>query len=77
MVINFGMLFSVGNLRFQLPQTIPPYNATFSATSYGLSCAQQAIEVPIVTGLAAEAVDYIVNTIFGAILPDSEDCKFT
>jgi carboxylesterase type B len=30
--------------------------------------------LPIVSGLAAEATDYLVNSIFGQVFPDSEDC---
>ncbi|KAF8073584.1 carotenoid ester lipase precursor [Lyophyllum atratum] len=63
-----------GDLRFRLPQPIPAYTGSVSATSFGLSCPQQAITLPILTGLAAEAVDYIVNSIFGLVFPDSEDC---
>ncbi|KAF8955263.1 carotenoid ester lipase precursor [Flammula alnicola] len=64
----------VGDLRYQLPQTIPAYNGTHDATSFGPSCGQQAVDLPIVTGLVAEAADYIVNSIYGQIFPDSEDC---
>ncbi|KAG5654308.1 hypothetical protein H0H81_004727 [Sphagnurus paluster] len=63
-----------GDLRFRLPQPIPAYTGNFAATKYGLSCTQQSLSLPILTGLAAEAVDYIVNSIFGLIVPDSEDC---
>ncbi|KAF5376472.1 hypothetical protein D9615_008628 [Tricholomella constricta] len=63
-----------GDLRFRLPQAIPPYGGSLSATSFGLSCPQQAISIPILKGVAAEAVDYIVNSIFGLVFPDSEDC---
>ncbi|KDR82548.1 hypothetical protein GALMADRAFT_134147 [Galerina marginata CBS 339.88] len=64
----------VGDLRYRLPQTIPAYNGSFDATNFGPSCGQQSITLPIVQGLAAEAVDYIVNSIFGQIFPDAEDC---
>ncbi|KAF5376939.1 hypothetical protein D9615_007293 [Tricholomella constricta] len=63
-----------GDLRFRLPQANAPYSGSFSATSYGLSCPQQAVSLPILKGLAAEAVDYIVNSIFALVFPDSEDC---
>ncbi|KAG6902406.1 hypothetical protein C0995_000332 [Termitomyces sp. Mi166 len=64
----------VGDLRFRLPQPIAPYASDFSATAFGLSCPQQAVKLPVVTGLTAEAVDFLVDTIYGAIFPDSEDC---
>lgn len=64
-----------GSRRFRLPEPIPPYATSFSATAYGPSCPQQAIELPLVDGLAGEAVNYIVNSIFGQIFPDDEDCK--
>ncbi|KAG5638889.1 hypothetical protein H0H81_008948 [Sphagnurus paluster] len=66
----------VGDLRFRLPQPIPAYTTNFAASSFGLSCPQQAISLPIVSGLAAEAANLIVNSIFGTILPDSEDCAY-
>ncbi|KAJ3759224.1 Alpha/Beta hydrolase protein [Lentinula raphanica] len=64
----------LGPLRFNLPQPIPPYNTSFSATSMGPACPQQAVDLPILTGLAAETVDFIVNSIYGFIFPDDEDC---
>ncbi|GLB38555.1 putative type-B carboxylesterase lipase family protein [Lyophyllum shimeji] len=64
----------VGDLRFRLPQPIPAYATNFNATSFGLSCPQQSVSLPIVSGLAADAVNFIVNSIYGAIFPDSEDC---
>ncbi|KIJ59046.1 hypothetical protein HYDPIDRAFT_118871 [Hydnomerulius pinastri MD-312] len=63
-----------GNLRFQLPQTIPAYNASFSATAFGPSCPQQAIELPLPSGLAAETLDYLTNTIYNLVTPAAEDC---
>ncbi|KAJ3770486.1 Alpha/Beta hydrolase protein [Lentinula raphanica] len=64
----------LGPLRFNLPQPIPSYNTSFSATSMGPACPQQAVDLPILTGLAAETVDFIVNSIYGFIFPDDEDC---
>lgn len=72
---NVLALFSTGDLRFRLPQPIPAYTGSLTATAYGLSCPQQAVDLPIVSGLAAEAIDFIVNSIYGLIFPDSEDCK--
>ncbi|KAF8838648.1 alpha/beta-hydrolase [Paxillus ammoniavirescens] len=64
-----------GNLRFQLPQALPPYNSSFSATAYGPACPQQAIGSPLVSGLPAETLDYLANTIFNIVtLPSAEDC---
>lgn len=63
-----------GSLRFNLPQPIAPYNASFSATEFGLACPQQAIDLPDLSGFAAETVDFITNSIFGFLFPSSEDC---
>ncbi|KAF9068600.1 carotenoid ester lipase precursor [Rhodocollybia butyracea] len=63
-----------GSLRFNLPQPLPPYNTSFSATAMGFSCPQQAIDLPLVSGLPAETIDFIVNSIYGFIFEDSEDC---
>jgi acetylcholinesterase len=64
----------VGDLRFRQPQPLGAYAGSFEATEFGLSCPQQAISLPLGGGLVQEAVDYITNTIFGAVFPDSEDC---
>ncbi|KAH0586052.1 hypothetical protein H2248_007327 [Termitomyces sp. 'cryptogamus'] len=64
----------VGDLRFRLPQPIAPYTSDFSATTFGLSCPQQAVDLPIISGLTQQAVDFLVNSIYGTIFPDSEDC---
>ncbi|KAJ3887241.1 Alpha/Beta hydrolase protein [Lentinula edodes] len=63
-----------GPLRFNLPQPVPSYNASFSATEMGPACPQQTIDLPILTGLAAETIDFIVNSIYGFVFPDDEDC---
>ncbi|KAK0185686.1 carotenoid ester lipase precursor [Armillaria mellea] len=63
-----------GDRRFRLPETHPAYNGSYDASAYGPSCPQQAVKLPILTGIPAEAVDYLVNSIFNAILPDDEDC---
>ncbi|TFK48803.1 carotenoid ester lipase precursor [Heliocybe sulcata] len=64
-----------GNLRFNLPQAIPPYNGSHSATTFGNECPQQAITLPLVNGLAGDAIDFIVNSIFRAVTgPIGEDC---
>ncbi|KAG0694304.1 Alpha/Beta hydrolase protein [Suillus ampliporus] len=57
-----------GNLRLQLPQPIPPYNTSFSATAYGFSCPQQSLIVPL--GLSAKILEYLTTT----NNPTSEDC---
>ncbi|KAJ6554988.1 Alpha/Beta hydrolase protein [Mycena vulgaris] len=64
----------VGDLRFRLPVPIPAYTGTHAAIAMGLACPQQEIDLPILTGLPAEVVDEVVNSIFGLVFPDSEDC---
>ncbi|KAJ7480554.1 carotenoid ester lipase precursor [Mycena latifolia] len=64
----------VGDLRFRLPVAIPAYTGAHDATAMGLSCPQQEIDLPILTGLPAEVVDDVVNSIFGLVFPASEDC---
>ncbi|KAF9523405.1 carotenoid ester lipase precursor [Crepidotus variabilis] len=73
----YGISFAkppVGDLRFRLPQTVPSYSGTFTATDFGLSCPQQDIKLPILTGIAADAANYILSSIYGQVFPDSEDC---
>ncbi|KAG5734615.1 Lipase 1 [Termitomyces sp. T112] len=64
----------VGDLRFRPPQPIGPYVSDLSAIAFGPSCPQQKIELPIVSGLTAEVVDFLINSIYGTMFPDSEDC---
>ncbi|KAJ7258780.1 carotenoid ester lipase precursor [Mycena haematopus] len=73
----FGIPFAeppVGNLRYRLPVANPAYTGTFNATAMGPGCPQQAIELPILTGLPQEAVDDVVNSIFATVFPSAEDC---
>ncbi|OAX38437.1 alpha beta-hydrolase [Rhizopogon vinicolor AM-OR11-026] len=63
-----------GNLRFQLPQPIPSYNTSFSATAYGPACPQQPPTIPIPPGLPAETIDYVTSAIYNTLVPSSEDC---
>ncbi|KAF8883776.1 carotenoid ester lipase precursor [Gymnopilus junonius] len=64
----------VNDLRYRLPQPIPAYSGTHDATSFGPACPQQEVQLPIVQGLAANVADFLVNSIYGQIFPDSEDC---
>ncbi|ESK84804.1 carotenoid ester lipase precursor [Moniliophthora roreri MCA 2997] len=63
-----------GNRRFRLPEPIPTYGTSFSALSMGPACPQQAVKLPILQGLPADAVNFIVNSIYAAVFPDDEDC---
>uniref|UniRef100_A0A0W0FRH5 Carboxylesterase type B domain-containing protein n=1 Tax=Moniliophthora roreri TaxID=221103 RepID=A0A0W0FRH5_MONRR len=63
-----------GNRRFRLPEPIPAYETSFSALSMGPACPQQAVKPPILQGLPADAVNFIVNSIDAAVFPDDEDC---
>ncbi|KAI0718159.1 carotenoid ester lipase precursor [Cerioporus squamosus] len=71
--IPFGKA-PVGDLRFNLPVAVDPYNGTHTATSYGPACPQQAFDFPELSGLAEDTVDFIVNSIFQIIEPSAEDC---
>ncbi|TFY81774.1 hypothetical protein EWM64_g2237 [Hericium alpestre] len=63
-----------GDLRFQLPKPNDPYTGTHTVTAFGPSCPQQAVTLPIPPGLAQDAIDFLVNTVYGLAFPDSEDC---
>ncbi|KIJ12829.1 hypothetical protein PAXINDRAFT_117796 [Paxillus involutus ATCC 200175] len=62
-----------GSLRLQLPQVLPPYNASFSATAYGPACPQQATELSVPSGLPAETLDYL-SVFNDSGTPSAEDC---
>ncbi|EMD39896.1 hypothetical protein CERSUDRAFT_150639 [Gelatoporia subvermispora B] len=64
----------VGDLRFRLPVANDAYNGTFDATSFGLACPQQALTLPLISGPVAQAIDFIINTIYDIVQPNGEDC---
>ncbi|KAJ7046422.1 carotenoid ester lipase precursor [Mycena alexandri] len=64
----------VGDLRFRLPATIPPYTGSRTVTAFGPGCPQQAIVLPVLSGLPEEAVDFVTNSVFGTLFPSAEDC---
>lgn len=66
-----------GDLRFRLPVAIPPYNTSQTVASYGPSCPQQEVTLPVpfLDGtLPVEIIDGVVNLLSQADLPSSEDC---
>ncbi|KAK0201482.1 carotenoid ester lipase precursor [Desarmillaria ectypa] len=63
-----------GDRRFRLPETLPAYNGSYDTGYFGPSCPQQAIRLLILTEIPAKAVDYLVGSIYDAVLPDDEDC---
>ena len=65
---------SVGDLRFNLPQAVDAYNGSYTATSYGPACPQQAFDFPEFSGLPQAAIDLVVNTVYNVITPAAEDC---
>ncbi|RDX48880.1 carotenoid ester lipase precursor [Lentinus brumalis] len=71
--IPFGKA-PVGDLRFNLPVAVEPYTGTHVATSFGPACPQQAFDFPELSGLAENATNFIVNSIFQVIEPSAEDC---
>ncbi|OJT12974.1 Lipase 4 [Trametes pubescens] len=71
--IPFGKA-PVGNLRFNLPVAVDPYTGTHTATAFGPSCPQQAINFDLPSQLAEDAVNFIVNSIFQLVFPSDEDC---
>ncbi|EIW52423.1 carotenoid ester lipase precursor [Trametes versicolor FP-101664 SS1] len=71
--IPFGKA-PVGDLRFNLPVAVDPYTGTHTATAFGPSCPQQAINFDLPSQLAEDAVNFIVNSIFQLVFPSDEDC---
>ncbi|KIY52459.1 alpha/beta-hydrolase [Fistulina hepatica ATCC 64428] len=65
-----------GDLRFRLPESIDGYAEDFDATSYSSACPQQSVSVPLPSGLISEITDYIVDTLYADVFPDSEDCLY-
>jgi acetylcholinesterase len=63
----------VGDLRFRLPQALGPYSGTYNATTFGLSCTQQAAKLAIPDGLPQETVEFLTSD--NTTITDSEDCE--
>ncbi|KAJ7166299.1 carotenoid ester lipase precursor [Mycena crocata] len=63
-----------GDRRFRLPQPIPAYTGTRTVNAFGPACPQQAVKLPILTGLPEEIIDYVVDSAFGVVFPSDEDC---
>ncbi|KAH9932737.1 carotenoid ester lipase precursor [Epithele typhae] len=64
----------VGNLRFNLPAAVDPYNGTQTATAFGPACPQQALSLPVLSGVLSDAADTVVNGFLSLIEPSAEDC---
>ncbi|KAF8167302.1 alpha beta-hydrolase [Crassisporium funariophilum] len=65
----------VGNLRFNLPQAVPPYNGSINATSYGASCPQQTVNSPIsLSSFFNFSRGSLLNISSENTIPESEDC---
>ncbi|PPQ91357.1 hypothetical protein CVT25_004124 [Psilocybe cyanescens] len=65
----------VGDLRYRLPQTIPPYTGSYDATNYGSNCIQPGTNTPNILDIAGSVAQGIVNTVFGPVIQgESEDC---
>lgn len=76
-MLIFTVHSSVGDLRFNLPVAVDSYNGTRTVTSYGPGCPQQAFDFPQLDslGLAGDAVEYILNSLYNVVSPSAEDCK--
>ena len=78
-VVDSPHLFPrVGDLRLRLPQPNLPYNGSYNATSFGLSCIQQNGTLQVPPNLAPETLEVIVNSLSGSIInKDDEDCRLS
>ena len=73
-----GSSCRTGNLRFNLPVAVDPYNGTHAAAAFGPACPQQSISrLPIIPGLDQEGINLLANGTYEVIAPSAEDCKFS
>ncbi|KIJ12935.1 hypothetical protein PAXINDRAFT_82077, partial [Paxillus involutus ATCC 200175] len=63
-----GTLFGSVSEFLGIPFAQPP----FSATAYCPACPQQAMDLPTVSGLPAETLDYLTNTIYNVATPSEK-----
>ncbi|KAJ6498720.1 carotenoid ester lipase precursor [Mycena vulgaris] len=66
--------FNTGDRRFRLPTPPSPYTGSHTIIAMGPACPQQAIVLPILTGLPQQVTNLIVNSGFAAFFPSSEHC---
>ena len=45
-------------------------------TAFGPSCPQQAINLDLPSELVSDAVNFILNNVYGIVVPSSEDCEY-
>lgn len=67
----------IGDLRFRLPQPIPPYNASASqsVTAYGFSCPQQkGGNTPNITALPPATIALLLSTVGSSMTTANESC---
>ncbi|KAF7974292.1 hypothetical protein HWV62_12434 [Athelia sp. TMB] len=67
----------IGDLRFRLPQPIPPYavSDSQSATSFGFSCPQQTSNnTPNITSLPPATIEILLGTVSSTMTPSNESC---
>ena len=66
----------VGGLRFQLPQPLPPYTGTHTASSFGPACLQQNVtrDFTFPSFLSPSTLE-LVGQVIGPPLDTSEDCE--
>lgn len=65
-----------GDRRFRLPVAKNYSSGTFPAVFFGPSCPQQAVRLPNPSGVPADTLNAITDSIFRILLPDSEDCLY-
>jgi len=65
---------STGTNRFRLPVPVPEYTTSFSALTMGPACPQQAVKLPLPDSIPTDIANFVVDTAFGVIFPDDEDC---
>ncbi|CAL1698298.1 unnamed protein product [Somion occarium] len=64
----------MGDLRFRLPVSNDPYTGVHSAITFGASCPQQALNLPIPGDITSSAINSVINTALTIATPESEDC---
>ncbi|KAH7890870.1 Alpha/Beta hydrolase protein [Phlebopus sp. FC_14] len=64
----------VGELRFQVTQSVSAYTGSYSATKYGPACIQQSVKIPQSMTDAGHGVAAKVEEIYTAASNTSEDC---
>ena len=68
-------LFSLGDRRLRLPESLPPYEGTYDVHRFGSSCPQQRMVIPQLDARLEKDLTELVALMYENLTEDNEDCE--